>query len=87
MHRALSIVELIIEVFHHLENVAEAKATTVCKTWSEIALDSIWFDLRDQYPLFRVLYLRRAESGRWVSYILSVPPSLILINQTGPGEA
>ncbi|TDL16796.1 hypothetical protein BD410DRAFT_755085 [Rickenella mellea] len=55
MHRALTIPELLEIIFSSTEELANARSVLVCKTWSVIALDTLWRDVRGLPRLFSLL--------------------------------
>lgn len=60
--RVLDIPELLDMIFGFLDESSNASNASVCKRWSDIALDSLWRDLDDLYRLFRILKpLKQAE--------------------------
>lgn len=53
--RVLSTPELVAMIFSSLSISCNAKNAAVCSLWSEVALDAVWYDLDDLYPLLNVL--------------------------------
>lgn len=53
--RVLDIPELLDMVFGFLDNPSNASNASVCKRWSEIALDKLWRDVDDLHRLFGIL--------------------------------
>lgn len=54
-HRILSIPELINEIFGFLDDASNARNARVSRQWHEIALDSLWHDVKNLYHLFNCL--------------------------------
>ncbi|KAJ7494625.1 hypothetical protein B0H11DRAFT_910388 [Mycena galericulata] len=54
-NRVLEIPELLDMVFGFLDNPSNAANASVCRRWSEIALDTLWRDVNDLYRLFGIL--------------------------------
>ncbi|KAK0217583.1 hypothetical protein EDD85DRAFT_362707 [Armillaria nabsnona] len=56
MHRALTIPELVHEIFSHVNTSDLASSVSiVCKQWSDISTDIIWRKLDDFQPLLRLI--------------------------------
>ncbi|KAK0433957.1 hypothetical protein EV421DRAFT_1360492 [Armillaria borealis] len=56
MHRALTIPELVHEIFSHVGTSDLASSVSiVCKQWSDISTDIIWRKLDDLQPLLRLI--------------------------------
>ncbi|KAK0233887.1 hypothetical protein IW262DRAFT_119008 [Armillaria fumosa] len=56
MHRALTIPELIHEIFSHVNTSDLASSVSiVCKRWSDISTEIIWRKLDDLQPLLRLI--------------------------------
>lgn len=55
MHRVLRIPELLDIIFSDLDTASNVSNTTVCKLWSEIALDTLWNDVKDLRRFFGLL--------------------------------
>ncbi|KAF7375042.1 hypothetical protein MSAN_00390300 [Mycena sanguinolenta] len=53
--RVLDIPELLDMIFAFLDETSVASTASVCKRWSEIALDTLWRDLADLHRLFGIL--------------------------------
>ncbi|KAI0628309.1 hypothetical protein C8Q77DRAFT_1068263 [Trametes polyzona] len=53
--RVLAIPEILELVFTFLEETDTSICACVCRTWSEVALDSLWRDVNDLRRLFNVL--------------------------------
>ncbi|TDL15774.1 hypothetical protein BD410DRAFT_902402 [Rickenella mellea] len=64
MHRVLTIPELLEIIFSSTDELANARAVSVCKTWSGVARDTLWRDVRGLRRLFSPL----APVKRWSSY-------------------
>ncbi len=47
--------ELLAMIFSYLDDRALARAACVCKHWSEIALDCLWFEVNDLKRVLSVL--------------------------------
>ncbi|KAJ7284598.1 hypothetical protein C8J57DRAFT_1119522 [Mycena rebaudengoi] len=54
-HRALAIPELLDMIFSFLDDPSNASNASVCKRWSEIALDTLWRGVDDLHRLFSIL--------------------------------
>ncbi|KAG8915897.1 hypothetical protein FRC00_008438 [Tulasnella sp. 408] len=52
---ALSIPEVLSLIFSNGSPETQAACARVCKKWSEVALDELWRELEDIYPLLRLL--------------------------------
>ncbi len=56
MHRALTIPELVHEIFSHVDTSDLASSVSiVCKQWSDISTEIIWHKLDDLMPLLRLI--------------------------------
>lgn len=53
--RVLEIPELLDMIFGLLDNPSNASNASVCRRWSEIALDTLWREVDDLHRLFGVL--------------------------------
>ncbi|KAF8207595.1 hypothetical protein K438DRAFT_2078157 [Mycena galopus ATCC 62051] len=53
--RVLDVPELLDMIFGFLDHASNVSNASVCKRWSEIALDTLWRDLDDLYRLFGIL--------------------------------
>ncbi|KAJ6513423.1 hypothetical protein C8R45DRAFT_858067 [Mycena sanguinolenta] len=53
--RVLDIPELLDMIFAFLDQTSVASTASVCKRWSEIALDTLWRDLSELHRLFGML--------------------------------
>ncbi|KAI0738352.1 hypothetical protein C8Q80DRAFT_273044 [Daedaleopsis nitida] len=74
-HRALAhIDELLVMIFSYLDDRALARAACVCKHWSDIALDSLWFEVNDLKKILTVLAPLTLKPER-VSVLTGRPPS------------
>ncbi|KAJ7352618.1 hypothetical protein DFH08DRAFT_91485 [Mycena albidolilacea] len=73
--RVLDIPELLDMIFGFLDESSNASNASVCKRWSDIALDTLWRDLDDLYRLFRILKpLKQAEEYPDSPYAFTNPP-------------
>ncbi|KAG8900847.1 hypothetical protein FRC00_010815 [Tulasnella sp. 408] len=65
--RALSIPELLSMVFSHSAKPELAISARVCKTWSDPALDELWKNLKNVFPLLQLVLdldiLRNDDGG------------------------
>ncbi|KAG9045732.1 hypothetical protein FS837_005754 [Tulasnella sp. UAMH 9824] len=52
---ALSIPEVLSVIFSYASPETQAACAGVCKKWSPVALDELWRDLEDIYPLLKLL--------------------------------
>ncbi|TDL16797.1 hypothetical protein BD410DRAFT_901830 [Rickenella mellea] len=79
MHRALTIPELLDIIFSSTNELANARAVSVCKTWSGVARDALWRDVRGLHRLFCLLapvirysshyeFQRRIEPSDWTNF-------------------
>ncbi|SJL15673.1 uncharacterized protein ARMOST_19177 [Armillaria ostoyae] len=56
MHHALTIPELLHEIFHHVSNEdLRHNVSTVCKRWVDVSVRIIWHTLHDLTPLLRLI--------------------------------
>ncbi|KAJ7773058.1 hypothetical protein B0H16DRAFT_1363088 [Mycena metata] len=53
--RVLAIPELLDMIFAYLDDPSNASNASVCKQWSNVALDTLWRDLNDLHRLFSIL--------------------------------
>ncbi|KAJ6630977.1 hypothetical protein B0H10DRAFT_700522 [Mycena sp. CBHHK59/15] len=75
VRRVLEIPELLDMIFGFLDNSSNASNASVCKRWSEIALDTLWREVYDLYRLLSILSeLRRSGEGEDSPYIFAVAP-------------
>lgn len=47
--------ELLLMIFSYLDQPTLARAACVCSHWSDIALDSLWFEVNDLKKVLSVL--------------------------------
>lgn len=45
MHHVLTVQEIIAHIFGFLDQRSNARNACVCKTWSECALDAVWYEV------------------------------------------
>ncbi|KAF5343544.1 hypothetical protein D9758_012948 [Tetrapyrgos nigripes] len=55
MHPLLQVTELLRIIFEHLEKEDLVRCALVCKSWSEVALDVVWFAVKDMGALANLL--------------------------------
>lgn len=55
MHSILELPELLSLIFTHLDRASNVANALVCKRWSQVALDRIWYDMNSLTPLLRIL--------------------------------
>jgi hypothetical protein len=55
MHRALTVLELLHAILVHLNNVDLLKVSLTCSSWSSLALDLLWEEVRDLNNLIGIL--------------------------------
>ncbi|KAF5343527.1 hypothetical protein D9758_012940 [Tetrapyrgos nigripes] len=56
MHPVLQVVELLHIIFEHLKPKDQFSCATVCRLWSEVTLDILWYELDDlKLPVFASL--------------------------------
>ncbi|TDL23874.1 hypothetical protein BD410DRAFT_767699 [Rickenella mellea] len=76
MHRALTIPEVLDIIFSSTDELANARSVSVCKTWSGVALDTLWRDVSGLRRLFGLLasvneygrFTRPIESSGWSKF-------------------
>jgi hypothetical protein len=74
--RVLDIPELLDMVFGFLDDRSNASNASVCKRWSEIALDSLWRELDDLGRLFGILKPLKQIGESPDSPYVRLPPRL-----------
>lgn len=67
MHKALTLPEILIRVFAFLPCSTNATNARVCKTWSDPALDDVWYEIHDVSKTFRALAATFESNGKLVS--------------------
>ena len=55
MHHALTLPEILGEIFAYNYSFTTAQCARVSKSWSEVALDQLWRSLNTPLPLFKLL--------------------------------
>lgn len=70
------IAEVLALIFSHLDNRSVARAARVCKQWSDVALDTLWYHVTDFKPLLSLLapittYENRGRSQGAISFMAS----------------
>ncbi|TDL15769.1 hypothetical protein BD410DRAFT_822996 [Rickenella mellea] len=73
MHRVLTIPELLDIIFCSTDELANARSVSVCKTWSGVALDTLWRDVHGLPRLFSLLAPVRRSS--FYGFQRSIEPS------------
>ena len=78
-HRVLAIPELLNLILGYGERPMHYNCTFVCKQWSSVSLDRLWFKVEDLKALLEILCPMEQYMQRWVCYqLLSL--SLCLVN-------
>ncbi|KAJ7637620.1 hypothetical protein DFH06DRAFT_1054123 [Mycena polygramma] len=73
--RVLDIPELLDMIFSFLDDPSNASNASVCKRWSDIALDKLWRELDDLHRLFGILKpLEKTGEKRDGPYAFITPP-------------
>lgn len=69
MPSPLTTAELLAMILFHLEPIEAKDCLTVCKRWTEPALDVLWFSLGDIAPVLSLLRTESREQspGEWIT--------------------
>lgn len=67
MHKALTLSEILNLIFAFLPRSANATNARVCKTWSDSALDDVWYEIPDVSKVFQALAATVVSNGKLVS--------------------
>ena len=65
MERALNVREIMEMVIEHADRKSIVACARVCKFWSDVALDDIWFTLQEPGHLFVLLNRGRHTSTNY----------------------
>ncbi|KAJ7127121.1 hypothetical protein C8R44DRAFT_874200 [Mycena epipterygia] len=75
INRVLDIPELLDMIFGFLDDPSNAANASVCKRWSEIALDTLWREVDDLHRLFAILGpLKQLGESPDAPYAFTAPP-------------
>ena len=55
MHRMLEIPEIMHHIFDYTDRASDAQCALVCRAWSELALDALWYNVDRILNLFSLL--------------------------------
>ena len=67
--RVLGTAELLEEIFSHADQPSKSSSARVCKTWSDLALKSLWCHIKDVEVLFSLLApIEHSTNKHYVSY-------------------
>ncbi|EIM81036.1 uncharacterized protein STEHIDRAFT_172087 [Stereum hirsutum FP-91666 SS1] len=64
MHKALTLSEILNLIFAFLPRSANATNARVCKTWSDSALDDVWYEIPDVSKAFQALAATVVSNGK-----------------------
>lgn len=68
MHRVLSIPEILLYIFSCLSTADNASNVRVCKLWSHLALNIVWYSVEDVAGIFQsITEMYVNEEGELVS--------------------
>jgi hypothetical protein len=70
MHPLFNVTELLRLILEHLDREDQVNCAVICKTWSEVVLDVVWYEVDNLAILANLLSpVKKRTSERGISYV------------------